>query len=172
MEIYKDIEGYEGLYQISSNGVIRSLGNDKTRKEKILKPAINNKGYLYVGLHKQRKRKHYLIHRLVAEAFIPNPNNYPIINHKDENPLNNNVSNLEWCTYEHNNNYGTRNQRVAASCTNNQKKSKPVFCLETGVVYPSASEVERQLGFLQGNISACCNGKRKQVYGFHWKYVS
>ena len=172
MEIYKDIAGYEELYKISNHGNVKSLGNGKSRKEKVLKPIKLKNGYLRVDLPKQGKHKLYFIHRLVAEAFIPNPNNLPIINHKDENPLNNNVSNLEWCTYEYNNNYGTRTERSAASRRNNKKQSKQVLCLETGVVYPSTSEVERQLGFAHSNISQCCNGKYKQAYGFHWKYVS
>lgn len=160
IEIFKDIEGYEG-YQISNLGNVKSLGNDKARKEKVLKPAKDKYGYLYVCLHKQGKVKFCLIHRLVALHFIPNPNNYPIINHKDENPLNNNISNLEWCTPKYNSNYGTRNEKI----------SKQVMCVETGVIYPSASEVQRELGFLQTNISNVCNGKRKTCGGFHWCYV-
>lgn len=162
MEIYKDIEGYEQLYQISNYGNVKSL---KYNKEKILKPAKLKNGYLQVTLCKEEKRKQHYIHRLVGEAFIDNPNNYKQVNHKDENPANNNVSNLEWCTNEYNINYGTRNQRVA------EKTSKQVLCLETGVIYPSTQEVERQLGFLQCNISRCCTGKYKQAYGFHWSFL-
>ena len=165
MEIYKDIEGYENLYQISNLGNVKSLGNDKKRKEKVLKPFNTTKGYLQVELFKNGNGKKYFIHRLVAEAFIPNPNNYPIINHKDENPLNNNISNLEWCTSEYNNNYGTHNKKIVES------RSKQVMCLETGKIYQSGKQVERQLGFAQGNISLACNGKLKQAYGYTWKFV-
>lgn len=161
-EEYRDIEGYEGIYQISNCGRVKSLGNDKNRKEKILKPTKNNKGYLKVGLCKEGKRKMCLVHRLVAITFIDNPNNFTEINHKDENITNNCVNNLEWCTHFYNVNFGTRTE----------KTSKQVLCLETGVIYPSTMEVERQLGFSQGYISNVCNGKYNTAYGFHWKYVS
>lgn len=166
MEIYKEIEGYEGIYQVSNYGNVKSLGNDKTRKEKVLKPQKHNYGYLMVSLNKQGKHKLHFVHRLVAEAFIDNPNNYEEVNHKDEDKTNNSVINLEWCTRLYNHNYGTINQRIAES------RSKPVICLETGKIYPSLKEVQRQLGFSQGNISNVCNGKQQTAYGFHWKYVS
>ena len=172
MEIYKDIEGYEGLYQVSNLGNVKSLGNDKKRKEKILKPNKNNRGYLYVGLCKQGKIKMCKIHRLVAKAFIPNPNNYEEINHLNESKIDNRASNLEWCDHKYNINYGTHNQRSAASRKNNKKQGEQVLCLETGKIYPSIMEVERQTGFAHSNISKVCNGKLKQAYGFHWKYVS
>lgn len=171
MEIWKDIEGYENLYKISSLGNVKSLGNDKTRKEKILKPAKDKKGYLVVGLHKQRKEKKYFVHRLVGQHFIENPNNYPQINHKNQTKTDNRVENLEFCDALYNCNFGTRNRRSAASRINHPKRSKQVLCLETNKIYPSAKEVQRQLGFSQGNISMCCNGKRKQAYGYTWKYV-
>lgn len=172
MEIYKDIEGYEGLYQVSNLGNVKSLGNGKKRKEKVLKPAKNNRGYLYVCLCNQEIRKIYKIHRLVAEAFVPNPNNLPEVNHKDENKTNNTDNNLEWCDHKYNINYGTHTERSAASRINHLKQSKQVMCLETGVIYPSTSEVEREFGFSRSNISNVCNGKSKTCGGFHWKYVS
>lgn len=162
MEIYKDIEGYEE-YQISSYGRVKSL---KFGKEKILKPIKDKKGYLMVILSKQGTQKHYKIHRLVAQAFIDNPNNLPQVNHKDEDKTNNVINNLEWCNQKYNNNYGTRNQRQS------EKMSKQVLCVETGKVYKSTHQVERQLGFAQQYISQCCNGKYKTAYKFHWKYVS
>jgi hypothetical protein len=170
-EIFKDIEGYPN-YQISNYGNVKSLNYNHTGKEKILKPTKDKKGYLRVCLSKQGKLKNHKIHRLVAEAFIENQNNYLMVNHKDENKENNCVSNLEWCTAKYNINYGTHNQRVAESNTNHPKRSKPVLCVETGVVYPSAIEVQRQLGFSQGNISKCCTGKRKQAYSYRWQYVN
>lgn len=160
-EIFKDIEGYEQLYQISNQGTVKSLGNDKTRKEKILIPTNNKDGYLYVGLSKQGKRKNYYIHRLVAEAFLDNSNNLPEVNHKDENKTNNNLDNLEFCDRKYNINYGTRTQKI----------SKQVMCVETGVVYSSTMEVERQLGYFQTYIASVCNGKHKTAYKFHWCYV-
>ena len=172
-EVFKDIEGYEGLYQVSNLGNVKALGNGGSNsKEKFLKPQKDKGGYLKVNLCKEGKVKMCKIHRLVAQAFIPNPKNLPQVNHKDEDKQNNAASNLEWCTHFYNINYGTRNQRAAVICTNNPKRSKQVLCLETGIIYPSTHQVERQLGFAQGNISSACNGRYKQAYGFHWKYVS
>lgn len=105
-QFWKDIPGYEGLYQVSNTGRVRSLNYNGTRKTKVLKQGTNKDGYKRIKLYKDGKFKVYLVHRLVALAFIPNPNNYPIINHKDENRWNNNVDNLEWCTYKYNSNYG------------------------------------------------------------------
>lgn len=166
IEIFKDIKDYEGLYQVSNVGNVKSLGNDKTKKEKILKPAKDKKGYLYVCLCNQEIRKIYKIHRLVGMVFLPNPQNLPEINHRDEDKTNNRVENLEWCDVKYNRNYGTRTERSALS------QSKQVLCVETNKIYISANEAARQLGFSQSNISRCCNGKLKQAYGFHWKYVS
>lgn len=172
-EIFKDIEGFEGLYQISNLGRVKSINYNKTRKEKILKYRKHRYGYLMVVLFKDGKRKEILVHRLVAQAFLPNPDNLPQVNHKDENKTNNCVENLEFCDAKYNSNYGTRNERVAKSLTGvyNTKKSKPVMCIETGVIYPSTNEVQRQLGFSRGNISQCCNGKKNTSYKYHWKYV-
>lgn len=162
IEIWKGIEGYEGLYQVSNLGNVKSLGNGNSNnsKERILKPKKTS-GYLYVGLSKEGKRKNHLIHRLVAQTFISNPNNYQQVNHRDEDKTNNQVTNLEFCDAKYNCNYGTRNQKL----------SKPVMCIETGKIYPSTKEIERQLGFSFSTISSACNGRYKQAYGFHWKYV-
>lgn len=170
-EEWRDIVGYEN-YQVSSMGRVKSLNYNRTGMEKILKPAKNKDEYLQVALYKQNKRKYYKVHRLVAMAFIDNPQNLEQINHRDECKANNCVSNLEWCTRLYNQNYGTRNQRAAASNTNNPKRSKQVLCIETSVVYPSTMEVYRQLGFSRGNISECCNGKRKTCGGYTWRYVN
>lgn len=163
MEIFKDIKGYKGLYQVSTHGNVKALGNggSNASKEKILKPNKDKKGYLMVGLCKQGKRKMCKIHRLVAMVFIENPNNFREINHKDEDKTNNRVTNLEWCDRKHNINYGTRTEKC----------SKQVLCLETDKTYPSTMEVKRQLGLNTGNISQCCNGKRKTCGGYTWKYV-
>jgi hypothetical protein len=167
-EIFKDIEGYEGLYQVSNLGNVKALGNggSNNSKEKILKLTKDKDGYLNITLHKQGKVKTYKIHRLVAMAFIENPNNLEQINHRDEDKANNHVTNLEWCTPKQNINYGTHNQRMAES------KSKPVICLETGKIYTSTMDVQRQLGFDNSNISKCCRGKLKQAYSYTWQYVS
>lgn len=160
IEIFKDIEGYKG-YQVSNYGNVKSLNYNRTGKEKILKPTKNSDGYLQVSLHKDGKRKTCKVHRLVAQTFIENPNNLPQVNHKDENKQNNNVENLEFCDSQYNINYGTRNEKI----------SKQVMCVETGVVYPSTMEVQRELGFFQTHITLVCNGKRNTAYKFHWCYV-
>lgn len=121
MEEWRDIEDYKGLYQISSYGRVKSLertvwdnrGYYRTVPEKIRKPQNNGRGYLYVALHKDGKSKNYLVHRLVACAFIPNPQSLPCLNHKDEDKYNNHMDNLEYCSYSYNTNYGTRNLRAS-----------------------------------------------------------
>lgn len=114
-EIWKDIINYEGKYEVSNLGRVRSLSYNGTGEIKLLKQGTDKKGYKRVGLCKNGKTKHYYVHRLVAITFIPNPDDLSIVNHKDENPANNNVNNLEWCTSEYNNNYGTRNERASES---------------------------------------------------------
>ena len=118
-EIWKPVVGYEGLYEVSNTGQVRSLDKydsiNRFYEGRILKLFADRLGYLKVGLSSNGKTKKYLVHRLVAEAFIPNPNNFPIINHKDENPSNDNVDNLEWCNAKYNSNYGTRNDRIKAT---------------------------------------------------------
>lgn len=113
IEIWKCINGYDGKYQISSNGRVRSLNFNKTEETVILKQSSDTYGYKQVTLYKNGKRKTYKVHRLVAETFISNPNKYPQVNHKDENKENNSVKNLEFCTEQYNINYGTRNERVS-----------------------------------------------------------
>lgn len=109
-EIFKDVVGYEGLYQVSNLGRVRSSYSGK-----ILRSATKKRGYQYVNLYKDKISKMHQVHRLVAMTFIPNPNNLPIVNHKDEDPTNNNVENLEWCTHTYNINYGTARQRISES---------------------------------------------------------
>jgi len=109
-EIWRDIKGYEGLYQVSNLGRVKSLGRQHGflyKQDRIMKPFKTKFNYYKINLYKNGVKKNFFIHRLVALAFIPNPNNYPVINHKDENPSNNYVDNLEWCTVKYNSNYGT-----------------------------------------------------------------
>ena len=117
-EIWKNIEGYEGKYQVSNLGQVKSM----IGQEKVLHPKKHRNGHLQIGLHKDKKRKTMYIHRLVAQAFIPNPDNLPGVNHKDENPNNNNVDNLEWCTQKYNCNYGTRVDRIMETKKQQYKK--------------------------------------------------
>ena len=177
-EIWKDIKGYEGLYQVSNIGRVKSLervvfrknGRKFSVKERILKPRPNYKGYLQIQLYDSSgKRKFFLVHRLVCEAFHENPENKPCVNHIDENKANNSASNLEWCTYEENLNHGTRNARS----TKARSKLVGQYTLEGNLVkiWQSTMEVERQLGFNNSNISAAARGKYKTAYGFVWKYI-
>lgn len=165
-EIYKDIEGYEGLYQVSNLGNVKSLKNNKTKKEKVLKLEIRN-GYLKVDLCKNKTRKTYFVHRLVANAFLHNPHNYPCVNHKDECRTNNEVENLEWCTHKYNLEYNNGQKRRAES------RSKKVYQYskegELISVFESISECGRN-GYNFGHVSACCLGKRKTHKGFKWSY--
>ena len=171
-EVWEDVKGYEGLYKVSTMGRVKSLNYNKTGKERILKPAKTKKGYLVVTLCKDGKRKQFSVHRLVAEAFVSNPENKPQINHLSEVKASNHYSNLCWATAKENLNWGTRNTRAAKAMTNG-KQSKPVVGINpnTGKVveFPSANEAERN-GFSSGNISRCCHGKYKQAYGYIWRY--
>lgn len=162
-EIWKDIKGYEGLYQVSNFGNVKSLSNNFSRKEKILK--LNNiKGYLFVDLYKNGKVKHYKVHRLVAEHFIPNPDNKPCIDHINTNKTDNRVENLRWTTHKENSN----------NPLTIDKRSKPIiqFSKDGEFIkkWNSALDVQRELGIKQGNISNCCKGKRNIAGGYIWRY--
>ena len=130
-EVWKDIEGYEGMYQVSNLGRVKSLeryyvscrGLTQLLHEKILKQYIKKTGYVHIVLCKNGVHKTYLLHRIVASAFLPNPDNLPQINHKDENQLNNTVSNLEWCTSSYNINYGNRTQKAITTFKTNRNQS-------------------------------------------------
>ena len=160
-EIWRPINGYQGLYGVSDQGRVRSL---KFGKERILKPRRTPQGYLLVCLCKNGEIKQCLVHRLVSQTFIPNPDNLPQVNHKDENKENNSVQNLEWCDGKYNINYGTRTQRI----------SKPVlqFTKDGEFVkeWRSSSEIEMNLGYSKCNISKCCNGRYKSAYDYIWKF--
>ena len=152
----KNIKGYEGLYGITTEGEVYSY-----KSKKFLKPRTNRGGYLKVSLFKDRKEKTYYIHRLVAEAYIPNPENLPQINHKDENKTNNCLQNLEWCDAKYNSNYGTRNDKIKKSIL--QYNLNGEFVRE----WPSASDVSKEI---QSNIVACLKGRYKTAYGYKWVY--
>ena len=174
-EIWKPISGFEGLYEISNYGRVKSLGNGiYNSKKKILIPWKENCGYLRILLSKNGTHKHYSVHRLVATTFLPNPENLPQVNHRDEDKQNNHVDNLEWCSSKYNINYGTAIDRRVKKQINHKKLSKPVlqYDLKGNFIaeYPSLSEVQRKFGFLQGNISSCCLGKLKSAYGYIWKF--
>lgn len=183
-EVWKDIKGYEGFYQISNLGNVKSLkrkvysGRKRTRwqYEKILSNnKTNGKGYKIVSLNKDSKSKNKYIHRLVAETFLENPNNYKYINHKDENKSNNNVDNLEFCTAQYNSTYNNLHIRNGLKNRNN-KYSKKVLQLndndEIINTYPSISEASRQLNVSSQAISDCLRKIQKHSAGFKWKYAN
>lgn len=191
-EIWKDIEGYEGLYQVSNMGRIKSLERYKENhgklqkvEEKIKTINIKNSGYQFVQLYKNNKYKNLMVHRLVAQAFIPNVNNKPQINHIDGNKLNNNVTNLEYCTNSENNKHAwntglkqcTEKLKEATRKTNKEYKSKPINQLDLQGNYIktwlNAHEASRQLGIDRSTISQCCTGGRrnKTAGGYKWCFV-
>lgn len=182
-EIWKDIVGYEGLYQVSNLGRVKSLkrkvyagrGKMRWQYEKILSnKKENGNGYKIVNLFKNGKGKNKYIHRLVAESFLENQNNLPQINHKDENKSNNCVNNLEYCTCQYNCTYNNLHIRRGLKSRNN-KMSKKIYQLnENNKIlkeYPSISEASRQVNVSFQAISDCLNGKQKHSAGYKWKYV-
>lgn len=178
-EVWKDVLGYEGLYQVSNLGRIKSLPKKDgfyNLPEHIKKQHITNK-YYAVSLNKNGKCKNTHVHRLVAKAFLPNPNNLPQVNHKDENKLNNNIENLEWCSAKYNVNYGNciakraKTQRDTKCQINNKGTSRPIICKESNIIFPSIREAERYLCIDGSCISKVCRGVRKRVGGFTFAYV-
>ena len=172
MEEWRDIKGYEGYYQISNFGRVKSLsrdvGSNRCKKETIMKTSLDKDGYEHLVLRKNGKQRHFRVNRLVAEAFLENPNNYPQVNHKDEDKTNNNANNLEWCSAKYNVNYGSRTE----------KASKKVICVTTGKIFKSIAEASKYYNLKGNHISACCKGKLKSC-GKHpitgeklvWKYL-
>ena len=155
-----DIKGYEGKYAVTSCGKVWSY-----KRKKFLKPIRNHKGYERVFLSTDKGVNNVSIHKLVATAYIPNPNNFPQINHKDENKENNSVNNLEWCTNKYNSNYGTRNIRMARS------KWRKVLCIELNRIFDSEKQAEAELKIGVSRISECCSGKNKTARGYHLRYA-
>lgn len=165
-EIWKDIDGYIGLYQVSNLGNVKSLNFGRTKKEKLLSIGKTGKGYCAVSLCKNGNQKTALVHRLVANAFIPNPQNLPQINHKNEIKSDNSADNLEWCDCKYNNNYGERNKKAGKNI------GKPVVCIETNIKYQSADAAHRENpNICSASIRRCCKGKRKTAGRYHWKYA-
>lgn len=166
-EIWKDIEGYEGLYQISNYGNIVSLNYNHTKKRKELICEINN-GYCKIGLCKNNKTKRYMVHRLVAKAFIDNPYNKNQVNHIDGNKQNNRVDNLEWVTPKENTEHSIKNS------LRKMKKIKMINKNNNEIIYVFENIIElRQKIKLNRyeHINDCCNGARKSAYGYKWEYV-
>ena len=183
MEIWKDIKGYEGYYQVSNKGNVRSVERKVSNhtgqillKSRALKQAFNYKGYPIVYLSKDAKQKTIVVHRLVAMAFIENTDNKPQVNHIDGNKRNNDVSNLEWCTNKENQIHAVKNKLNDHSKYKAGKKARPVLKIDnkTGDVlerYGSISEASISIGHAtSSNIGSCCRGKKKTVGGFRWRY--
>jgi hypothetical protein len=173
-EIWKDVVGFEGLYIVNCHGEIRSVDhyvkcNTGTRlvRGKTLKPCDRGNGYPFVTMGKDGKQYNMSIHRVIAIAFLPNPDRLPEVNHKDTDPSNYDLSNLEWCDRTYNNNYANRAYKVA------QMKKKEIEQIKNGVVvkvWNSLSAIGRECGISTGNISECCNGRRNTAGGYMWKF--
>lgn len=163
-EIFAPVVGYEGLYKISNYGRIYSI-----QKRKYLRPKSNGRGYLQIELTKEKNHKMHYVHRLVAEAFIENPDNLPQVNHKDENKKNNATENLEWCSAKHNLSYGTRIKRIA------NKNKKPILQIgpDGNIIrrFDGLADAER-CGYNHSNVSNCCSGKLKLAYGYKWRFAN
>ena len=190
IEIWKtaiyDGEIYEGLYKVSNLGRILSLNYKNTGKAELLKP-VNVNGYLQVCLSKNKEYKTCYVHRLIAEAFLENPENKPEVNHKiegdegkkinmvifnEDGTIDKERTTIEWVTSKENSNYGTRNERVAKANTNGKCSKKVLQLSLTGELiceYPSTRECERN-GFDHSAVARCCNGEQKTHKGFRWEY--
>ena len=168
LDEFSDIQGYEGLYKINRSGEVLSV-----RSGKLLKAGKNKQGYMNVVLTKDGKAKTHKVHRLVALAFIPNPNNYPLINHKDENKTNNRVKNLEWCTSKYNLNYGSaikrRSEAIIASPVKQRKAVVQLSLLGEFVKeYRSTKEASEETCIDRRQISRAINHVGKQAQGYLW----
>ena len=191
-EIWKPIRDYEGFYEVSNLGGIKRLENDKNRKEKILKPYKNKLGYLCINLYRDNKVKQMYVHRLVAIAFIPNPENKPCIDHINTIRNDNRIENLRWVTYKENmnneltkeklsgensNNYGKpRSEEIKKKISESQKggknpKARGVFCYELNKSWDTSAEASRELNIDSSNITKCCKGKCKSVKGYRFCYL-
>lgn len=182
MEEWRAIQGFEDLYEVSNEGRVRNS------EGRIISQTIRGRGYLGVCLHKDKRQFQRYTHRLVAEAFLLNPQNLPCVNHKDEDKNNNVLSNLEWCTYTYNNSYGSRVVRIteklrgkhlpletrhrmsASHKGKNYNTCRKVLCIETGIIYPSAQAASKTLGLWRGAVGEVCRGDGLSAGGCHWKY--
>lgn len=171
-EEWKDIQDYEGLYQVSNYGRVKSLerwADDKHYcPEHIMKGYVNF-GYVIVVLSKFAKTKHYRVHRLVAENFLKNEHNYTIINHINENKIDNRVNNIEWCSIEYNANYGNRNIKIAKRL--GKRIVQKTLSGDIIATFPSLSETSRITGYNIAPLSRCCNGIQDLAYGYKWEFI-
>lgn len=183
MEIWRDIAGYD-KYQVSNYGNVRSLDYNRTGRIKELKPYFTHDGYLMITLCKEGKRSKKRLHRLVAEAFLENPDNKPEVNHIDGDKTNNHIFNLEYVTCKENINHAWNNglcEQIRESSRQSVKiaqesRKKSVKCITTDMIYDSVVEAERQTGVARQNIAKCCNGERKSAGKLNgkkliWEYI-
>lgn len=179
MEIWKPIQGSDGIYEVSNMGRVRSVDRHITRKNgivyfckgRILKEIELETGYRYVNLYINGKQEHCYIHRLVATEFIENPDGFPQVNHKDENPRNNNVSNLEWCTGKYNSNYGTHPYKIKkCRIRGNQARAVILLSSQALCIFKSVGEAARFTGYSSATISDNCKAG-KVVNGILYQYL-
>lgn len=187
-EEWKAIEGYEGKYEVSDMGNVRSLDytnmqphpqtgemHPYTYKGQLIAKQKINSGYLTVGLRDEHGKCMYLMHRLVAKAFVPNPKRYHVVNHINENKTDNRAVNLEWVTYAENSNYGNAKKKLSATHLNHANLSKAIIATDkegNTTTYPSANEAARQTGINVSNIVRCCNKVKNYntAGGYKWEY--
>ena len=171
-EIWKPVKDFEGIYEVSNFGRVRSFEKGCNHPEMILKPIVKADGYTLVNLYyAHRKFKARYVHRLVAQAFIPNPNNYPQVNHKDENKQNNRAENLEWCTAHYNWHYSNVGEKFFSKAK--KASSKPVILYQYGRVigeYDSAHDAAKAIGVSDMTLRSWANNKHKGFNGFDAKY--
>lgn len=172
-EIWKDVEGHEGVYMVSNLGRVMSLDYRHTGKKKILKPIKIANGYL--GVHRRNYGGKWPIHRLVAKAFIPNPNNYPCVNHKNENKGDNRACNLEWCDHQYNNTYGNRLKKMANTRRNGVRTHTGnvlQYSIDGELIstYPSTIAASKATGIERSGINRCALGVHHTAGGYKWVY--
>lgn len=168
-EEWSEVYSYDILFEVSTRGRVRTKHHGKKGYQKdyvYMQPTDNGKGYMRLNLKQSGKQKTVYVHELVALAFIPNPNGYVEVNHKDENKSNNNVENLEWCEHIYNCNYGTSKERIG------RKNSVGVLCVETNQVFNSVIDASETMGVGATAISNCLNGRSKSSCGYTWRYAN
>ena len=181
-EVWKDVVGYEGLYEVSDIGNVRSVNWGKRGYSKNLYLKPHNKGYLQVELFKNGNRKMFMVHRLVAQAFLENNDNLPLVNHKDENKENNRADNLEWCNNSYNVCYSLNKHGIATGkrpkVTRHNSKRTELKVVQITMDGKTVREWENSravflnTGMSDWSISECCRGKRKTAYGYIWRYAN
>ena len=178
-EVWKDVPNYEGIYKASNFGRIKmvkrtltdSLGKKINKKEHILKPRTGNRYYM-IALYKNGKREDLLLHRVIAQTFIPNPENKPFVNHKDENCFNNCSDNLMWCTQKENMNWGTINERMSKNSKSKRKVNQ--YDMDGNFIkqWDCMTDFYKSKGLkLKTGIIECCKGRRQSHMGYKWKYA-